>query len=202
MLDRLGRARRTGQDPSHRACATGGRDAWHPPAPVPAACDGEAALAQAAPPVPAEFVVPILRLAGKQPWGVDSKSRAPSARATRQPPPPPQDAALPTLWMPNPSEHLTWGFRTQRNDSGSAGLHRDSQRNLRSRPTKPIQNPLTRRSRERPAQEPADPPQAPLLSLACRSARHSYPRIADPRGIIRMEKAHRFNLRLRLVSRG
>jgi len=42
----------------------------------------------------------------------------------------------------------------------------------------------------RPAQDLAHPPQAPLLPLARRSARQGHPRIADPRGKVRMKKAH------------
>jgi RimJ/RimL family protein N-acetyltransferase len=50
--------------------------------------------------------------------------------------------------------------------------------------------PRTRRACERPAQDLARPPQAPLLPLARRAARQSHPRTAAPRGITRMEKAH------------
>ena len=42
------------------------------------------------------------------------------------------------------------------------------------------ETPLTRRARERPAEELAHPPQAPLLPLACRPARQGHSRIADP----------------------
>ena len=45
------------------------------------------------------------------------------------------------------------------------------------------------RASERPAQDLAHPPQAPLLPLACRTTRKSNPRIADPRGKRRMKKA-------------
>jgi hypothetical protein len=43
---------------------------------------------------------------------------------------------------------------------------------------------------ERPAQDVEDPAQAPLLPLACRAARQSHSRIADPGGITRMERVH------------
>jgi hypothetical protein len=49
---------------------------------------------------------------------------------------------------------------------------------------------LTRRARERPAQDLAHPRQAPMLPLARRPARQGHPRIADPRGKRRMKKAH------------
>ena len=54
---------------------------------------------------------------------------------------------------------------------------------------RPRETPRTRRARERPAQDLADPPQAPLLPLARRATRQGHPRIAGPRGITRMEKA-------------
>jgi hypothetical protein len=50
------------------------------------------------------------------------------------------------------------------------------------------ETPRTRRARERPAQDLENSPQAPLLPLARWSARQGHPRIADPRGITRMEK--------------
>jgi hypothetical protein len=40
------------------------------------------------------------------------------------------------------------------------------------------------------AQDFADPPYALLLPLSRRSARQGHPRIADPRGISRMERVH------------
>ena len=49
---------------------------------------------------------------------------------------------------------------------------------------------VTRRARERPAQDLEHPPQAPLLPLARRPARQGHPRIADPRGKRRMKKVH------------
>jgi hypothetical protein len=49
---------------------------------------------------------------------------------------------------------------------------------------------LTRRASERPAQDLADPTEAPLLPLARRTARQGDSRIAAPRGITRMEKVH------------
>src|SRR5262249_34537339 len=48
--------------------------------------------------------------------------------------------------------------------------------------------PRTRRARERPAQDLEDPPETPLLPLENRAARQGHPRIADPRGITKMEK--------------
>jgi hypothetical protein len=48
------------------------------------------------------------------------------------------------------------------------------------------QLPSPRRARERPAQELADPPQAPLLSLARRATRQGHPRPGDSRGTRRM----------------
>ena len=55
---------------------------------------------------------------------------------------------------------------------------------------------VTRRARERPAQDLAHPPQAPLLPLARRTTRQGHPRIADPRGITRMKKVHYMGSRL------
>ena len=60
----------------------------------------------------------------------------------------------------------------------------------RSRPTGSREAPRTRRARERAAQDLEDSPEAPLLPLARRAARQGHPRIADPRGITRMEKVH------------
>src|SRR6185437_6920596 len=57
----------------------------------------------------------------------------------------------------------------------------------RSKPG-PRETPRTRRARQRAAQDLEDPPQAPLLPLARRSARQGHPRIAGSRGITRMEK--------------
>src|SRR5262249_31945363 len=50
------------------------------------------------------------------------------------------------------------------------------------------ETPRTRRARERPAQDLEDPPETPLLPLENRAARQGHPRIADPRGITKMEK--------------
>jgi DDE superfamily endonuclease/Helix-turn-helix of DDE superfamily endonuclease len=55
---------------------------------------------------------------------------------------------------------------------------------------RPRETPRTRRARERPAQNVAHPPQAPLLPLARRTTRQGHSRIAGPRGITRMEKVH------------
>jgi hypothetical protein len=55
---------------------------------------------------------------------------------------------------------------------------------------RPRGTPLTWRARERPAQNLAHPPQAPLLPLARRTTRQGHSRIAGPRGIARMEKVH------------
>ena len=55
---------------------------------------------------------------------------------------------------------------------------------------RPRETPLTWRARERPAQNLAHPPQAPLLPLARRTTRQGHSRIAGPRGIARMEKVH------------
>ena len=57
---------------------------------------------------------------------------------------------------------------------------------------RPRETPRPRRTRKRPAQDLEDPPQAPLLPLARRATRQGHPRIAAPRGITRMEKAHSF----------
>ena len=51
---------------------------------------------------------------------------------------------------------------------------------------------LTRRERERPAQDLAHPPQTPLLPPARRAAREGHLRIAGPRGKRRMKMAHWF----------
>ena len=59
----------------------------------------------------------------------------------------------------------------------------------RSEP-RPREAPRPRRKGKRPAQELADPPQAPLLPLARRATRQGHPRPGDPRRIIRMKKAH------------
>ena len=53
---------------------------------------------------------------------------------------------------------------------------------------KPHAAPGTRRAGERAAQDLENPPQAPLLPLARRTARQGHPRIAGPRVISRMEK--------------
>ena len=53
---------------------------------------------------------------------------------------------------------------------------------------------VTRRARERPAQDLAHPPQAPLLPLARRATRQGHPRIADPRSITQDEKGSLFPL--------
>jgi pimeloyl-ACP methyl ester carboxylesterase len=50
--------------------------------------------------------------------------------------------------------------------------------------------PRPRRARERAAQGMEDPHQAPMLPLARRETRESNPRIAAPRGLIRLESAH------------
>ena len=55
---------------------------------------------------------------------------------------------------------------------------------------RPREAPRSRRKGKRPAQELADPPQAPLLPLARRATRQGHPRPGDPRGITRMKKAH------------
>ena len=55
---------------------------------------------------------------------------------------------------------------------------------------RPRETPVTWRAGERPAQDMAHPPQAPLLPLARRTTRKSHPRIADPRSKRRMKKAH------------
>jgi len=47
-----------------------------------------------------------------------------------------------------------------------------------------------RRKGGRPAQDLAHPAEALLLSLARRAARQGHPRVADPRGITRMERVH------------
>ena len=52
------------------------------------------------------------------------------------------------------------------------------------------ETPRARRARQRPAQDLANPPQAPLLPLARRPTRQGHPRFAAPRGITRMKKAH------------
>lgn len=57
------------------------------------------------------------------------------------------------------------------------------------RQPRPRETPRTRRKSKRPAQELADPPQAPLLPLARRPARQGHPRPADPRGITELKKA-------------
>jgi hypothetical protein len=59
----------------------------------------------------------------------------------------------------------------------------------RKMPTAPRETALTRRARERPAQDLAHSQQAPLLPLARRPARQGHPRIADPRDKRRMKKA-------------
>jgi Helix-turn-helix of DDE superfamily endonuclease len=53
-----------------------------------------------------------------------------------------------------------------------------------------VQAPRARRAGERPAQNLENPAQAPLLPLASRPAREGHPRIADARGITRMERVH------------
>ena len=55
---------------------------------------------------------------------------------------------------------------------------------------RPRETAVTRRARERAAQDLENPPQAPLLPLARRAARQGHPRTADPRGITRVEKVH------------
>jgi hypothetical protein len=50
------------------------------------------------------------------------------------------------------------------------------------------ETPVTRRARERPAQDLENPPQAPLLPLARRAARQGHPRPGDSHRIRRMEK--------------
>ena len=55
---------------------------------------------------------------------------------------------------------------------------------------RPREAPRPRRKGKRPAQELADPPQAPLLPLARRATRQGHPRPGDPRRITRMKKAH------------
>jgi len=63
----------------------------------------------------------------------------------------------------------------------------ESQKAERGQP-RPRETPGTRRARERAAQDLAYPPQAPLLPLAGRPVRQGHPRIADPRGLTRMER--------------
>jgi hypothetical protein len=72
--------------------------------------------------------------------------------------------------------------RTQRSRTGEeqAGIPERGQ-------PRPRAAPLTRRTRERPAQDLAHPPQAPL-PLARRPAREGHSPIADPRGKRRMKK--------------
>ena len=64
----------------------------------------------------------------------------------------------------------------------------------RSKP-RPREAPRPRRKGKRPAQEMENPPQAPLLPLARRTARKGHPRPGDPRSITRMKKAQGRHLR-------
>ena len=57
----------------------------------------------------------------------------------------------------------------------------------------PCKAPLTKRARERPAQDLAHPPQAPLLPLACRTTRQGHSRFAGPRGRSCMKKVSVFD---------
>jgi hypothetical protein len=54
----------------------------------------------------------------------------------------------------------------------------------------PREAPGSRREGKRPAQELADPPQAPLLPLARRATRQGHPHPGNPRRITKMKKAH------------
>jgi len=55
---------------------------------------------------------------------------------------------------------------------------------------RPREAPGPRRAGKRPAQELADPPQAPLLPPPRRPARQGHPHPGNPRRITRMKKAH------------
>jgi hypothetical protein len=50
------------------------------------------------------------------------------------------------------------------------------------------EDPRSRRKGKRPAQDLADPPQAPLLPLPRRATRQGHPRPGDTRRIIRMKR--------------
>jgi Helix-turn-helix of DDE superfamily endonuclease/DDE superfamily endonuclease len=52
----------------------------------------------------------------------------------------------------------------------------------------PREAPRPRRKGKRPAQELADPPQAPLLPLARRATRQGHPHAGNPRSVIRMKR--------------
>ena len=79
--------------------------------------------------------------------------------------------------------------RTRRSRTGAG-----TSRNRRNRPTRPTRSSAhpesARTPSSRPAQDLENPPEAPLLPLARRAARQGHPRIANPRGITRMERVH------------
>jgi hypothetical protein len=85
------------------------------------------------------------------------------------------------------------GYRQQPREDP---VHRQEQAAIAER-GQPGSRPAPRpgRARKRPAQGLAHPGQAPLLPLARRPARQGHPRIANPRGISRMERVHSRHVR-------